>query len=155
MMSCQYNKSHQNTSYVTPAHSSFLSQQLVSLKNYIQTLQIFIQSLNTDAPLTYTTQCLIQTLYTESVTLSLTKTLSTVVELTLNQTKKVVQAKSDHIIKELKASSSSVASKLYTEITYFFITTTSVLKAYISAHVSCEITIKSDSKTLKQHLQTK
>ena len=58
------------------------------------------------------------------------------------------------MIKELKASSSSVVSKLYAEVTYFFITTTLILKACVSVCVSYEITIKSGSEILKQHLQT-
>ena len=58
------------------------------------------------------------------------------------------------MIKELKASSSSAVSRLYTETTHFFITITLVLKAHVSAHVSCEITIKLDSEISEQHLQT-
>ena len=53
------------------------------------------------------------------------------------------------MIKELEASSSSAASKLYTEITHFFITTTPVLKACVLVCAFCEITIKSGSETLK------
>ena len=56
--------------------------------------------------------------------------------------------------KELKASSSSVAPRLYTETVYFFITTTPVLKADVPALTSYEIIIKSGSETSKQHLQT-
>ena len=56
------------------------------------------------------------------------------------------------MIKELKASSLSAVSKLYTETTHFFITIISVLKAHVLAHISYEITIKSDSKISKQHL---
>ena len=75
--------------------------------------------------------------------------------LTLNQIKQVVQAESDYIIKELKASSSSVASKLYAKATCFFITITPVLKTCVSVSVSHELTIKSGSETSEQHLQTK
>ena len=53
------------------------------------------------------------------------------------------------MIKELKASSSLTVSKLYAETAHFFITTTSVLKVCVLAHVSHKITIKSDSETLK------
>ena len=74
--------------------------------------------------------------------------------LTLNQIKQVVQAKSNYMIKELKASSPSAASTLYAEIICFFITTTSVLEAHVSACVSYKITIKSDSETSEQYLQT-
>ena len=59
------------------------------------------------------------------------------------------------MIKELKASSSLTASRLYTKTAHFFITTTSVLKACVSACASCEINIKSDSETSKQHLWTR
>ena len=89
------------------------------------------------------------------MTLSLIKILSTVAALTLNQIKQVVQAESDYTIKELKASSSLAAPRLYTEVTHFFTTLTPVLKAHVSAHVSYEITIKSDSETSEQHLQTR
>ena len=74
--------------------------------------------------------------------------------LTLNQIKQVVQVKSDCIIKELKASSSLVISRLYVETICFFITTISVLKAHVLAYISYEITIKLDSETSEQHLQT-
>ena len=69
--------------------------------------------------------------------------------LTLNQIKQVIQVKSDCIIKELKASSSLTALRLYTEITYFIIIISLIFEAQISAHVFCEITIKLDSETLK------
>ena len=59
------------------------------------------------------------------------------------------------MIKELNAPSPSAAPRSYTETTQFFTTTTPVLKAHILVCVSCEITIKSDSETLKQHLQTR
>ena len=75
--------------------------------------------------------------------------------LTLNQIKQVIQAESDHTIKEFKASFSSVVSRLYAETAHFFITTTPVLKAHMLAHISCEITIKLDSETSEQHLQTR
>ena len=58
------------------------------------------------------------------------------------------------MIKELKASSSLAALRLYTETAYSIIITLSVLKAHILACVSCEITIKSDNKIIKQHLWT-
>ena len=74
--------------------------------------------------------------------------------LTLDSIKQVIQAESDCMIKELKASSSSEASRLYTEVTCSFTTITPRLKACVSAHVSYEITIKLDSETLKQHLWT-
>ena len=74
---------------------------------------------------------------------------------TLNQIKQVVQAESDYTIKELKASSSLVVSKLYAETAHFFTTTTPVLKACVLTYTSHEITIKSGSETLKQHLQTR
>ena len=53
------------------------------------------------------------------------------------------------MIRELKASSSLAAFRLYTKIIYFIIITLSVLKAQILAHIFCEITIKSDSEILK------
>ena len=56
------------------------------------------------------------------------------------------------MIKELKASSSLAAPKLYTKTTHFFITTTPVLKACVLTHIFYEITIKTSSETLKQHL---
>ena len=60
------------------------------------------------------------------------------------------------MIKELKVSSPLVAPRLYTEAAYSSTTTTPVLKAYVSAcGASCEITIKSGSKILKQHLWTR
>ena len=59
------------------------------------------------------------------------------------------------MIKELKTSSSSAASRLYTETAYFSITTTPVFKAYVSVCTSHKITIKLDSKTLEQHLWTR
>ena len=71
---------------------------------------------------------------------------------TLNQIKQVVQAKFDYTNKELKASSPLAVSKSYTEATYFFTTTTPVLKACVSACASYEITIKSGSKISKQYL---
>ena len=58
------------------------------------------------------------------------------------------------MIKELKAPSSLAASRLYAEAICFFITTTPVLKAHVLVYTSYEITIKSDSKTSEQHLQT-
>ena len=85
----------------------------------------------------------------------LIKTLSTVAVPTLNQIKQVVQVKSDHMIKELKALSSLAVFRSYAETTHSFITTTPVLKAHILACAFCEITIKSGSETLKQHLQTR
>ena len=72
--------------------------------------------------------------------------------LTLNQIKQVIQVKSNYIIKKLKDSSSLATPRLYAEATYFFTTTTPVLEAHVLAHVSCEITIRSGSETLKQHL---
>ena len=63
-----------------------------------------------------------------------------------------MQAESDYIIKKLSALSSSVASRLYTKTAYSFIIIISVLKAYVSACASYEITIKSGSETFKQHL---
>ena len=86
--------------------------------------------------------------------MSLIKTLLTVAVLTLNQIKQVVQAESNHIIKELKAPSSLAASRSYTETVCFIISTTSVLKAHVLVCASHEITIKSGSETLKQYLQT-
>ena len=154
MMSRWHNKSCWNTSYAILTHSSSLSQQHVSLKDDIQTLQIFIQSLDTDVPLTCAAWCLIQALHAGLTALSLIKTLLIIAVPTLNQIKQVVQVKSDCMIKELKASSSSAASRLYTEITCSSITTTLILKAHVLAHTSCEITIKSGSETLKQHLWT-
>ena len=58
------------------------------------------------------------------------------------------------MIKKLKASSSSAVSRLYAEVTHFFTNITSVLKAHVSAHTSCEIIINSDSETSEQHLWT-
>ena len=58
------------------------------------------------------------------------------------------------MIKELKASSSLAASRLYTEVTHSFTTTTPVLKAHVSAHASHEITIKSGSEISEQYLWT-
>ena len=58
------------------------------------------------------------------------------------------------MIKELKASSPPVASRLYTEAACSFTTTTPMLEAHVSAHTSCEIIIKSGSETSEQHLQT-
>ena len=75
--------------------------------------------------------------------------------LTLNQIKQVIQVESDYTIKELKASSFLAVSRLYTEITHFFTTTTHVLKACVLVCVSHEITIKSDSEISEQHLQTR
>ena len=98
---------------------------------------------------------LFRSLYNELTALSLIKTLSTVAALTLNQIKQVIQAESDYMFKELKASSPSAAPRLYTETVCFFTTTTPVLKACVSVCISCEITIKSDSETSKQHLQTR
>ena len=72
--------------------------------------------------------------------------------LTLNQNKQVIQVKSDCIIKELKASSPLAASRLYAETSHFFNNTTPVLEAHVSIYTSHEITIKSGSETLKQHL---
>ena len=69
--------------------------------------------------------------------------------LILNQIKQVIQAESDYMIKKLKASSPSAVSKLYAEVTHFFINITPVLEAYVLAHTSCEITIKSGSETLE------
>ena len=66
--------------------------------------------------------------------------------LTLNQIKQVIQTESDCTIKELKISSSSAVSKLYAEITHFFITTISVLKACVLTCISYEIIIKSGSE---------
>ena len=71
---------------------------------------------------------------------------------TLNQIKQVIQAKFNHIIKELKASSSSVAPRLYTEAAHSFTNTTLMLEAHVSAHVFYKITIKSDSEISEQHL---
>ena len=71
---------------------------------------------------------------------------------TLNQIKQVIQVKSDCIIKELKASSSSTILRLYVEITHFIIITLSVLEAQVLAYTSCEITIKLGSETSEQHL---
>ena len=155
MMSHQHDKSCQNTSYATSAHSSSLSQQLVSLNDDIQTHQIFIWSLDTDVSLTCATQCLIQALSARPAALFSVKTLLTVATLTLNQIKQVVQAESNHIIKELKASSSLAAPRLYTEAAHSFTTTMLVLEAHVSAHASQEITIKSDSETSEQHLWTR
>ena len=59
------------------------------------------------------------------------------------------------MIKELKVSSSLAVSKLFAETTYFFTTTTLVLKAHILVCTFCEITIKSGSEISEQHLQTK
>ena len=59
------------------------------------------------------------------------------------------------MIKELKASSPSAASRLYTEATCFFTTTTPMLKACVSACASYETTIKLDSETSEQRLQTR
>ena len=95
---------------------------------------------------------MIQTLHAELTTLFLIKTLSTVAALTLNQIKQVVQVKSNYMIKELKAPSSLVAPRLYTKAAHFFITTTLMLEAHVSAHISCEITIKSGSEISEQHL---
>ena len=86
--------------------------------------------------------------------MSLIKTLSTIAALTLNQIKQVVQAKSNCTIKELRASSSSAAPRLYTETTHSFTKITPVLKACVLACASYKITIKSDSETSKQYLQT-
>ena len=58
------------------------------------------------------------------------------------------------MIKELKASSSSVASRSYTEATHFFTTITPVLEACVSVCASHEITIKSGSEILEQYLWT-
>ena len=74
--------------------------------------------------------------------------------LTLNQIKQVVQAESDYIIKELKVSSSSAAPRLYTKTTHSSTNIISVLEACVLAHVSHEITIKSDSEISKQYSQT-
>ena len=147
MILCWHHKSHQNTSYATLTYSLSLTQQLFSLEEDILTLQIFIQSLDTDAPLICTAQHLIQALHTELTTLFLIKTLLTIAVPTLNQIKQVVQAESNYMIKELKASSSSAVSRLYTEIICFFINTTLVLKAHVSACASYEITIKSGYET--------
>ena len=65
---------------------------------------------------------------------------------TLNQIKQVVQAESVCTNKELKVSSSLVASRLYAETACFFITTTPILKAHVSAHTFYEITIESGSE---------
>ena len=154
MMSHWHHKLCQNISYAMLTCSSPSLQQLFSLKDNIQTLQIFIWSLDTDAPLICTAWHLIQALCAEPTTLSFTKTLLITVVPTLNQIKKVIQAESNCMIKELKASSSSAASRLYTETAHSFTNTTPMLKAHISAHTSCEITIKSDSETSEQHLQT-
>ena len=153
-MLCQHYKSCQNISYATLTYSSSLLQQHFLLKDDIKTLQIFIWSLDTNSPLNCDTWCLIQALCAEPTTLSLTKTLSTTAMPTLNQIRQVTQAESDHIIKELKAPSSLAASRLYAKTTHFFINTTPMLEACVLAHASCEITIKSGSETLKQHLQT-
>ena len=59
------------------------------------------------------------------------------------------------MIKELKVSSSLAVSRLYAVITHFFITTTLILETHVSAHISYEITIKSDNEISEQHLQTK
>ena len=155
MMSHWHHKLCQNTSYAMFTCSSPSLQQLFSLKDDIQTLQIFIWSLNTDAPLICTAWCLIQALCAGPATLSPVKTLSTIAVLTLNQIKQVIQAESDYIIKELKASSSSAVSRLYAEAACFSTNTTPVLKAHVSAHTSHEITIKSDSEISEQHLWTK
>ena len=56
------------------------------------------------------------------------------------------------MIKELKAPSSSAASRLYTETVCFFTIITPVLEAHIPAHTSHEITIKSDSEISEQYL---
>ena len=58
------------------------------------------------------------------------------------------------MIKELKASSPLAALRSYAEAVCSFTNTTPVFEACISAHTSHEITIKSDSETLKQHLLT-
>ena len=74
---------------------------------------------------------------------------------TLNQIKQVVQAESNHMIKELKASSSSAALRLYAEAAHSIIITPLVLKAQVLAYTFCEITIKSSSEISEQCLQTK
>ena len=136
------------------AHSSLSLQQLVCLNNDIQPLQIFIWSLDTDALLTCAAQHLIWALCARPAALSPVKTLSTLAAPTLNQIKQVVQVKSDCMIKELKAPSPLAVSRSYAETACFFTTTTPTLKAHVLACASCEITIKSGSETLKQHLWT-
>ena len=58
------------------------------------------------------------------------------------------------MIKELKAPSPLAASRSYTEAACSFINTTPVPKVYVTAHASCEITIKSGSEISEQYLQT-
>jgi hypothetical protein len=151
-MSRRDRSSRQGTPYrATPAPRPTGPVPQSSIEDDIQTLQTFVRSLGTDAPVAGAARRIVQAL--RAAQASKQPTSSQPPALSIEQIKHVVQTEANRTIKEIKAAAPSLP-RSYADAARQPASASAVLEARVPLRAMREITIKPGGETPEQRLRT-
>ena len=146
---------HDGTPQPTPDPHPQPESARQTLEKDIQTVQSFVRTLGTDAPVVGAVRRLIQAIReAPSSTQSTPQPLSPESTPLLDKITRVVRAEADRTIKELKASSPLATSRSYADAARSAAKTAPTLEARVPLRASREITIKPSGETAPQRLRS-